>query len=75
VALALASGGAPPLQPGRRFAVSANVGTFDGAGAFAAGATGLLFDSKQYSVVANASVGLGFNTNVVGGRGGVSLQW
>jgi hypothetical protein len=75
VALALASGGAPSLQPGRRFAVSANVGTFDGAGAFAAGATGLLFDSKQYSIVANASVGMGFNTNVVGGRGGVSVQW
>jgi autotransporter adhesin len=75
VALALAAGGSPSLQPGRRFAVSANFGTFDGAGAFAAGATALLMDTKQYSVVGNASVGVGFQTNVVGGRGGVSFQW
>lgn len=27
-----------------------------------------------YAIVANASVGIGFNTNVVGGRGGVLLQ-
>jgi hypothetical protein len=75
VALALATGGTPALLPGRRFALSANLGTFEGAGAFAAGATVLLFEAKQYAVVANASAGVGFNTNVFGGRGGVSVQW
>lgn len=75
IAVALASGGSPALQPGRKFAISANVGTFEGASAFAAGVTALLTDTKQYAVVANGSVGVGFNTNTVGGRGGVSLQW
>jgi len=31
--------------------------------------------AKTYAVVANGGVGFGFNTNVVGGRGGVSIQW
>jgi hypothetical protein len=75
VALALAAGGSPALMPGRKFALSANVGNFEGASAFSAGATALLFDAKQFAIVANASVGFGFNTNVFGSRGGVSLQW
>jgi hypothetical protein len=39
------------------------------------GATGLVYDGKQYSVVVNGSVGMGFNTGVFGARGGASLQW
>jgi autotransporter adhesin len=75
VALALAAGGAPGLLPGRKFAVSMNYGAFDGTGAMAMAATGLLYDGKQYAVLANGSVGLGFDTNVVGARGGISVQW
>jgi autotransporter adhesin len=75
VALALAAGGTPALQPGRKLAVSMDFGAFDGAGAMALGATGLVYDGKQYSVVVNGSVGMGFNTGVFGARGGASLQW
>lgn len=75
IAMALAAGGAPGLLPGRKFALSANIGTFEGGSAFAAGATALLADTKSYAVVANGSVGIGLNTNTIGGRGGVSLQW
>ena len=75
IALAIASGGSPGLLPGRKFAISANFGTYEGGSAFAAGMTALLADTKSYAVVANGSVGLGLNTNTVGGRGGVSLQW
>ena len=75
VAMALAASGSPGLLPGRRFALSANVGGFDGAGGFAAGATALLVNSRDYSVVVNAGVGVGFDTNVTGVHGGVSVQW
>ncbi len=75
VALALASSGAPGLLPGKRFALSANAGGFQGSGAFSAGATALLFDNKDYAVVLSGGVGFGFDTNVLGGHGGVSIQW
>ena len=75
IALAIAAGGSPGLLPGRKFAVSANIGTYQGGSAFAAGMTALLTETTSYAVVANGSVGLGFNTNTIGGRGGVSLQW
>src|SRR5262249_5621476 len=68
VALALAAGGSPPLLPGRRFAVYGSFSNYDGAGAFGGGATGLLYDTKNYAVVLNAGFGVGFNTGVVGGR-------
>jgi autotransporter adhesin len=75
VALALAAGGVGTLQPGRRYALNLNYGNFDGAGAIGVGATGLIHDGRSYAVLVNAGVGVGFNTGVVGGRGGFSVQW
>jgi hypothetical protein len=63
------------LQPGRRFALSGGWGNFQGNNALGVGATALVYDSKSYAVVANAGVGFGVDTNVVGTRGVVSLQW
>jgi len=74
-AVALAAGSMPSLQPGRRFALSAGYGNFEGANAFAVGATALLFDGKNYAIVANAGGGIGLERNVGGGRGAVSIQW
>jgi autotransporter adhesin len=74
-AIALALGGMANLQPGRRFALSGGWGNFQGNNALGVGATGLLYDSKSYAVVLNAGVGFGVDTNVVGTRGVVSLQW
>ena len=74
-AVALALGGAANLQPGRRFALSAGYGNFQGSNAFGVAATGLLHATANYAVVANAGVGFGMETNVVGTRGAVSLQW
>ncbi|MFN5109776.1 MAG: YadA-like family protein, partial [Bradyrhizobium sp.] len=74
-AVALAAGSMPALQPGRKFALSAGYGNFEGANAFAIGATALLYDSKNYAIVANAGGGIGLERNVAGGRGAVSIQW
>jgi trimeric autotransporter adhesin len=74
-AVALALGGTANLQPGRRFALSGGYGNFQGTNAFGVGATGLLYDTKSYAVVVNGGVGVGLDTNVVGTRGVVSLQW
>ena len=74
-AIALALGGMANLQPGRRFALSGGWGNFQGNNALGVGATALVYDSKSYAVVANAGVGFGVDTNVVGTRGVVSLQW
>ena len=74
-AIALALGGTANLQPGRRVAVSAGYGNFQGSNAFGAGVTGLLLDTPNFAVVANAGVGFGVGPNVVGTRGAVSLQW
>ena len=74
-ALALALGGTANLQPGRKFALSASFGNFQGSNALGVGATALLYDAPSYAVVANAGVGFGLDTNVVGTRGAVSLQW
>ncbi len=74
-AIALALGGMANLQPGRRFALSGGYGNFQGNNALGIGATGLLYDARNYAVVVNAGVGFGTNTNVVGTRGVVSLQW
>jgi len=73
--IALALGGMANLQPGRRVALSLGYGNFQGSNALGVGATGLLYDSKAYAVVVNAGVGFGVDTNVVGTRGVVSLQW
>jgi hypothetical protein len=74
-AIALAAGSMPALQPGRKFALAAGYGNFEGTNAFAVGATALLYDSKQYAIVANAGGGIGLERNVAGGRGSVSIQW
>jgi len=74
-AIALALGGTANLQPGRRFAVAAGFGNFQGGNALDVGLTGRLYETKSYAVVANAGVGFSVDTNVVGSRGVVSLQW
>ena len=74
-ALALAAAGSPGLMPGRRFAINANYGNYEGAGAVGVGLTGLLHETQAYAVVVSGGLGFGFNTGNVGGRGGVSVQW
>lgn len=74
-AVALAAGSMPALQAGRKFALSTGYGNFEGANAFAVGATALLYDGKSYAIVANAGGGIGLERNVAGGRGAVSIQW
>lgn len=74
-AVALAAGSTPALQPGRKFALSAGYGNFEGANAFAVGATALLYDGKSYAIVGNAGGGIGLERSVGGGRGAVSIQW
>jgi trimeric autotransporter adhesin len=74
-AVALAAGSMPALQPGRKFALSAGYGNFEGANAFGVGATGLLYDGKSYAVIANVGGGIGLERNLAGGRGAVSIQW
>ena len=74
-AIALALGGTANLQPGRRFALSASYGNFQGSNALGLGATALLHDTRSHAVTFNAGFGLSVDTNVVGTRGAVSLQW
>lgn len=74
-AIALAAGSMPSLLPGRKFALSAGYGNFQGANAFAVGGTALLYEGKSYAIVANAGAGIGLERNVAGGRGAVSVQW
>ncbi|WP_247400981.1 YadA-like family protein [Bradyrhizobium sp. 76] len=74
-AVALAAGSMPALQQGRKFALSAGYGNFEGANAFAVGATALLYDGKSYAIIANAGGGIGLERSVAGGRGAVSIQW
>ena len=74
-AVALAAGSMPALQSGRKFALSAGYGNFEGANAFAVGATALLYDGKNYAIIANAGGGIGLERSVAGGRGAVSIQW
>jgi hypothetical protein len=37
--------------------------------------TGVLLETRSYQIQANGSVGMGFDTSVVGARGGVTLFW
>jgi hypothetical protein len=74
-AIALAVGSMPALQPGRKFAISAGYGNFQGNNAFGVGGTALLYDSKDYSVVLNAGAGVGLERSLVGARSAVSFQW
>src|SRR6201999_388590 len=74
-AVALAAGSMPSLQPGRKFALSAGYGNFEGANAFGIGATALLYDGKKFAIVGNVGGAVGLARRAGGGRGGVSVQW
>jgi autotransporter adhesin len=75
VAVAMAAGGVPTVPQGRRLGVFGNVATYDGHGAAGVGLTGILYETSAYQVQAHGSVGMGFDTSVVGGRGGVAVFW
>src|SRR5262249_39594043 len=75
VALAMAAGGVPAVPNGRRFGMFGNVAAYDGHGAAGVGLVGVLYENQAFQLQANGSVGVGFDTGVVGGRGGVALFW
>jgi trimeric autotransporter adhesin len=75
VAVAMAAGGVPAVPYGRKFGMFGNIATYDGHGAAGFGMTGVLLDTPNYQVQANGSFGVGFDTSVVGGRGGVAVFW
>jgi trimeric autotransporter adhesin len=75
VALAMAAGGVPAVPQGRKLGMFGNIATYDGHGAAGVGLTGVLYETRAYQVQANGSVGMGFDTSVVGGRGGVAVFW
>jgi hypothetical protein len=69
VAMALAME-APQLDPGSKFGMSVNWGTFEGENAFAASAR--LRINQTWSGSAGLGVGTG---GTVGGRAGLQAQW
>jgi hypothetical protein len=71
IAMALALGGAMAPPDGKTFAISGNLGLFEGAQAMGFSAVGRLDDSW----FVNASVGMGFATSTVGGRLGATYAW
>jgi trimeric autotransporter adhesin len=75
VAVALAAGGMPAVPYGHKVGVFGNVATYDGHGAAGIGLTGVLLDTRNYQVQGHGAVGVGFDTSVVGGRGGVAVFW
>jgi len=75
VALALAVGGEAALQPGRKFALSTSFGNFQGSNALGLGATALLHETQAYAMTFNAGAGWGMNTNSIGTRAAVTMQW
>jgi autotransporter adhesin len=75
VAVALAAGGVPAVPYGRKVGVFGNLATYDGHGAAGIGLTGVLLDTRNYQVQGHGAVGVGFDTSVVGGRGGVAVFW
>jgi len=75
VAVSMAAGGVPAVPQGRKVGVFGNIATYDGHGAAGVGLTGVVYETRGYQVQANGSVGVGFDTSVVGGRGGVAVFW
>jgi autotransporter adhesin len=75
VAVAMAAGGVPAVPPGRKVGVFGNIASYDGHGAAGVGLTGVLLETRSYQVQANGSFGVGFDTSVMGGRGGVAVFW
>jgi hypothetical protein len=72
VAMALAMTGTGSILPeGKDFAISANIGTFEGEGAMAFGGVARLSDS----FFASGGLGLGTNEGTTGGRAGVTYAW
>ena len=63
--------GATTLPDNKRYAVSANIGTFRGQTAFG----GTLQVRVSDNVVLNGAVGTGFGYGGVGGRGGLTYAW
>jgi hypothetical protein len=75
VALSMAAGGVPAVPAGRKIGVFGNVAGYDGHGAAGFGITDVLHDTKNYQVQANGAVGVGFETRVLGARGGRAVFW
>src|SRR5215472_6973281 len=71
VSMAFALAGVPTLLPGKKFALSANWGTFDNENGAALSGALRVYHDMQF----NASFAYGFRENVPGGRAGVSYQW
>jgi len=70
-AMAFAMSASPTLLPGKKFALSANWGTFQGEnGAALTGAVRLSGDIQL-----NGAWAYGFRENMSGGRAGLSFQW
>jgi hypothetical protein len=63
--------GGTSLPPDKRFAISANWGTFRGENALSLAAQMRL----SSNVILNGAVGTGFAQNGVGGRAGVTVAW
>jgi len=75
VAVAMAAGGVPAVPQGRKVGLFGNIATYDGHGAAGLGITGVVYETRGYQLQANGAVGVGFDTSVVGARGGVALFW
>ena len=71
VSMAFALAGVPTLLPDKKFALSANWGTFDNENGAALSGALRMYHDMQF----NASFAYGFRENVPGGRAGVSYQW
>jgi len=70
-AMAFAMSASPTLLPGKKFALSANWGTFQGEnGAALSGAIRIFHDMQL-----NGAFAYGFRENMSGGRAGLSMQW
>src|SRR5207247_9276114 len=69
----MAAGGVPAVPQGRKLGMFGNIATYDGHGAAGVGLTGVLYETRAYQVQDNGSVGMGFDTSVVGGGGGVAV--
>jgi hypothetical protein len=70
-AMAFAMSASPTLLPGKKFALSANWGTFQGEnGGALTGAIRIYRDMQL-----NGAFAYGFRENMSGGRAGLSYQW
>ena len=70
LAMAMAGGGGS-LQPGERFALSLDVGTYEGKQALSFSSAMRLSDSMSFS----AGLGAGLDSGSIGGRAGLRFGW